>query len=221
MAEIRKREFKVKTTDGKEIALTTRHPTNKETQEADYEYSKAFNKAIMAGLATNARLASALNESGVWTAERDQAIEAQRGKVTDLEDKLSASTDDGKKAIAEALSAERDTLYAMRQERSELFSHAAESKAEAAQRDYIISKVTEHSATGLPVWRKFSDFSDEADGGLVFRATYEYLTYSNGMEANFADTLPENTYLKTEEKPAETAPQKAEASLTGNIEVKP
>jgi delta 1-pyrroline-5-carboxylate dehydrogenase len=229
MAEVKKREFKVKTADGKETALTTRHPTNREAQEGDFEYSKAFNKAIMAGLSTNARLAAILRDSGVWGADKDEAIEAQRAKVADIEEKLAAAPAEGKKAIAEALSAERDILYTMRQERNEIFSHTTESKAEAAQRDYIISKVTERADAGTPVWRKFADFVDEVDGGLVFRATYEYLTFSSGMEANFTDTLPEKAYLKetppvepaAEAPAAQAEPQKAEASLTATVEAKP
>ena len=187
------REFKVKLTDGQEVTLRTRNPNNAELQAAEDQYSIAFNNAIMKGIMPQAALVESLLKTGAWSDAKDAEIEEQRLKVVDLEEKLSKEdTQAGKEAIADKLRAERDILYRKRQARSALLAHTAESKAEDAQRDYIVSKVTELASSGVPVWKTYEDFKNEEDGGLVYSAIYEYLALANGLDEDFIANLPEN-----------------------------
>ncbi|MGQ4893437.1 MAG: hypothetical protein ACP6IQ_02290 [Candidatus Njordarchaeia archaeon] len=199
MAE-EKRKFVVTLQDGRDVELITRNPNNKEIQEAEFYYSKAYNKAIMNGIMPQSTLVNALVENGMWSEEKDNAIEKQRQLVADMEKELEKEKDEEKKAsLAKKLTAERDKLFRMRQERNDLVAHSAESKAEDAQRNYLVSCVTEVAKTGDKVWPTYEDFLEEQDGGLVFRATYEFLTFTNGLESDFTKNLPENK-VKEEEK---------------------
>ena len=195
-----KRKFSVELADGQTVELTTRVPKNVELQESEDEYSVAFNKAIMRGIMPEATLIDSFLKTGVWSEEKDMAIEEQRLKVVDLEEKLEGEKKQvDKKRIASALTEEREKLYQMRQQRTQLLSHSAESKAEDAQRNFLVSKVTELASSGVPVWSSFEDFKNEEDGNLVFRSTYEYLTLANGLPSDFVDQLPENQINKDEE----------------------
>ena len=212
-----KRKFDVELSDGKKVELTTRMPTNAELQESEDEYSVAFNKAIMKGIMPEATLMDSFLKNGVWSEQKDNEIEEQRLKVVELEEKLEAEKNQSEKQIiAKSLSEEREKLYQKRQQRTQLLSHSAESKAEDAQRNYIVSKVTALASSGVPVWSTYEDFKNEVDGSLVFRATYEYLTLANGLPSDFVEQLPENQVDKTpeagEEQSADVVPSANEES---------
>ena len=214
-----KRTFKVTLANGKEYELTTRLPKNQEAQEADFEYSKEFNRAVMHGILPQSALAAAFINSGVWSQEKDDAIDEQRQQVIKLEEALTNETDQmERQALADALGDERNRLYVMRQERSELLSHSAEAKAEDARRNYVVSRVTELAKSGQRVWKTYKDFSDEEDGGLIYRAIYEYLTLANGLPADFIEQLPENQVDKPEETEETKEEKVEEPEVTVSVE---
>ena len=202
---IRKREYEVTLSNEKTVKLSCREPNQKESQEAEFEYSKSFNKALMGGIMPQARLMDELVKNGIWSDEKDQEIEAQREKVIKLEDAFEKEKDeDRKKSIGEDLKEERQSLYSMRQAKSEMFAHSAEAKADSAQRDYLVAVVTKEADTGRKVWKRFEDFQNEQDGGLLFRSTYEYLTFINGLDSDFMEKFPENQDKESEEESEKT-----------------
>jgi hypothetical protein len=219
MAAQEKREFSVSLMDGNTIKLTTRTPVNQELQDADFEYSKSFNKGIMNGILPQSRLMAAFVENGVWDKDKEAQVLELRNKVAKLEDDLAQAPEADKVIVAKAVRFERDKLFTLRQEKNDLLSHSAEAKADESQRNHIVSRVTELAASGVRVWPTYRDFIEEKDGNLVFRAVYEYLTYANGLNSNFAAELPENKVLETDAKSSEQADAPAEA--TALTEVKP
>ena len=193
MAELtNRRKFTVELVSGEETNLTTRFPTNEELQDGEFEFSKSFNNAIINGILPEARLLAELMKNGIWDETKDQAIEDQRVKVVGLEEALSETEGSEKVSVAETLGAARQELFGQRQARSELFAHSAEAKAEQAQRDVVVSRVTEYEKSGAPVWLTFETYRKEQDNNLLFRATYEYMTFESGLDANFIEQLPEN-----------------------------
>lgn len=205
-----KRTFTVEQNDGKSVELTTRAPSNEELQKSEFEYSKEFNKAIVNGILPQARLISELVSNGVWSEDKDQAIEEQREKVIEMESKLQEiENEDEKKAFSESLAKQRQALLDMRQEKNDMLAHSAEIKAENAQRNFLVSQVTEYKQSGAKVWKDYKAFQEEEDGNKLFLATYEYLTFINGLPSNFAEQLPENQVeveTSDEEASAEEAP---------------
>lgn len=220
--EIDKREFTVTLTSGEDVKFTTRMATNEEIQDSEFEYSRIFNKAIMAGILPQSTLLAKLIETGVWSEEKDQAIEQQRLSVAAIEEKLDGmESESGRQAMAEELQAERAKLYNMRQEKIDLLAHTAEAKADEVQRNYIVSRVTERVDTKKPVWKSFDEYKKEQDGGLLFRSTYEYLTFINGLPSDFIDELPENKVLGAEAEAEPVAEDAAEAVAEAPAETAP
>lgn len=205
-----KRQFDVQLTDEKSVKISVRNPTNEELQEGEFEYSRAFNNAIVKGLMPKTKLLSALQDCGVWTEKDDEAIETQRQLVIRLEDALDKADDNSKERIGDELGEERQKLFSMRQARTEILSHCAEAKAEEFQRNYLVSRVSEYVDTGTRIWKTYEDYRKEENENLLFRTTYEYLTFINGLPSDFATKFPENQVKKEDEKDAEKEEDSAE-----------
>lgn len=195
-----KRFFSFKNADGEVLKMSVRKPTTKEIEAADVEYSKAFFVALKKGLPTRDVLADALNESGAWTEEKDKEIENLEKEIVLLSQKQVTGKE--KKRIEEKVSELTDKENQLRRTRNNYFSHCVEASASDAQRDFIVSCVTEYQESGEKVWKDFNAFKDEEDGNVLFRATYEHLTFSNGVESNIPNEEEEKEVV-VEQKPEE------------------
>ena len=202
-----KRSFEVTKEDDTVLKLSVRMPTAEEQQAGDWEYSKAFNRAIVNGILPASRLQEILTENGVWTTAKDEAIEAKAEEVRDLTIKLEeAKAKKEKEELAEKLGQERSNLLNMRQELNDLLAHSAENKADEAQRNFLVALVVE-TEDGKPYWGSIDKFNKETDGNIIFRAVYEYMTFINDVPSDFAASLPEN---QVQEEEIEVEPAKEE-----------
>jgi hypothetical protein len=171
------------------VKMTTRKPTNMEVEVADVEYSRIFCESIKNGLPTRDALEKILASNGAWTEEDNDKINEIEKEIV----LLSAKTVTGEEkaqvdAKIEALEKESSE---MRKVRNSYFSHSAEAKASDAQRDSFVSQVTEYADSGIKVWKNLDAFKREEDGNTLFRTTYEYLIFSNGMESNIPSETDE------------------------------
>jgi len=213
--DIDTREFSVTLKSGEDVNFTTRMANNEEIQDSEFEYSRVFNKAIMAGILPQSTLLAKLIEAEIWSPEKDRAIEQQRVVVAGIEEKLGEEeSESAREALARDLSDERAKLYNMRQEKIDLLAHTAEAKADEVQRNFIVSRVTARADTKKPVWKSYEEYRKEQDGGLLFRATYEYLTFINGLPSDFVDALPENQILANAETTTADAPVEEASAKT-------
>ncbi|MCK9279270.1 MAG: hypothetical protein M0P71_01390 [Melioribacteraceae bacterium] len=215
---IEKRVFDVVKQNGESVKISTRRPNNQEIEISDMEYSRAFTNSVIAGLLPQETLESALRKRGILSEEKDLQREEQGELVSSLEEELENTPSENKQEVADRLKDARAKLFEMRQERSRLLAHSAEAKASNAQRDSIVSQVTEFAKNGAKVWRNIEDFMNETDGNIVFRATYEYMTFTNGLPSDFIEQLPENKVSEKPEKKEEVVikeePLKTETAVS-------
>ncbi len=190
-----KRNYSFKNSDGEIMKLTVRRPNNKEIEDADIEYSKAFFNALKKGLPTRMVLSNILSASGAWTQENDNEIVELERQEALLSTKESKGRE--KKRTDEKLSEIEEKLRDLRRIRNSYFSHCAESVASDAQRDYLVFCTTYYTESGESVWKNYEDFVSENDGAVLFRTTYEYLTFSSDVPS----TIPnEDEDVKKEEE---------------------
>ena len=161
----------------------------KEIEDSDVEYSKAFFKALQKGLPTRMVLGKVLNASGSWTQDNDNEIEELERQISLLLTKDVKGKE--KKSVEEKVSELEDKANNLRRMRNSYFSHCAESVASDAQRDYLVSCTTEYAESGERVWKDYEDFAKEEDGAILFRATYEYLMFSNNVPSNIPNVEEE------------------------------
>lgn len=184
-----KRIYSFLNSDNEVMKFSVRKPTNKEIEDSDVEYSKAFFKALQKGLPTRMVLGKVLNASGSWTQDNDNEIEELERQISLLLTKDVKGKE--KKSVEEKVSELEDKANNLRRMRNSYFSHCAESVASDAQRDYLVSCTTEYAESGERVWKDYEDFSKEEDGAILFRATYEYLMFSNNVPSNIPNVEEE------------------------------
>lgn len=192
------------------VKFTVRKPTNKEIEESDVEYSKAFFNALKKGLPTRTVLADVLASSGAWDASKDAEIEELERRAALLSTKEVNGKE--KTRVEENVKELEEKASELRRIRNSYFSHCAESVASDAQRDYLVSSTTMYAESGARVWKDYQAFIDEEDGNVLFRATYEYLMFSNGIPSNLPNEEEEKKPEVLEIKQAEEAPNKTESS---------
>lgn len=206
--------YSFRNSDNEIMKFSVRKPTNKEIEESDVEYSKAFFKALKSGLPTRMVLGNVLNQSGSWTQENDNEIDELERQISLLLTKDAKGKE--KKKVEEKVSELEEKANNLRRMRNSYFSHCAEAVASDAQRDFLVSCTTEYAESGERVWDGYDDFLNEEDGAILFRATYEYLMFSNNVPSNIpneedekVEPAPEIVNVeKVEDKKAE--PEKEE-----------
>lgn len=177
---------------------TTRVPDTKDTNESNWEYSKAFNKALMAGLPTQTQMEKMLAERGIWGEAETARVDELREKIGNIEAILGKKkpTDKSKsvrKLVTELAEARAD-LIALNGTFNEYMSQTVESKADEAKQAYLISACT--FKNDERVWKDMDSFLTDRDRELVATATYQYMTFSVGLASDYLEDLPEIKFLR-------------------------
>jgi hypothetical protein len=166
--------------------LQIRYPKVEENRLADWEYSKVFNQACMDDIPTNREMEELIKKKKLWTSKDDERIEKIR---EDIEKQLVLlSKMESEKAIApieSKINALRDEMFGLQQEKQKYFNNTAEAKADEAKMSFLIHKCTEFADTGKSVWEKYADFKNEEDQNTVNLIVYQFLTFINGLPADF------------------------------------
>jgi hypothetical protein len=193
MSNKEKREKMVEVQTGKRVfdsekygLLQIRYPKVEENRLADWEYSKVFNQACMDDIPTNREMEELIKRKKLWTSEDDEKIEKIREEIE--KQLVLLSKMESEKAIApieSKIKALRDEMFGLQQERQRYFNNTAEAKADEAKMSFLIHKCTEYADTGKPVWPTYDDFKNEEDQETVNLIVYQFLTFINGLPADF------------------------------------
>lgn len=198
------------------MKLSVRKPTNKEIEASDVEYSKAFFKALKNGLPTRMVLGNVLNASGAWTQDNDKEIEEIERQISLLLAKDVKGKE--KQKVSDRVSELEEKAADLRRMRNSYFSHCAEAVASDAQRDFLVASTTSYTESGERVWDTYDAFLNEEDGTILFRATYEYLMFSNNVPSNIPneeeDVVEEENKEPKEAKVAEEVKPEPEKEKT-------
>jgi hypothetical protein len=166
--------------------LQIRYPKVEENRLADWEYSKVFNQACMDDIPTNREMEELIKKKKLWTSKDDERIEKIK---EDIEKQLVLlSKMESEKAIApieSKINALRDEMFGLQQEKQRYFNNTAEAKADEAKMSFLIHKCTEYADNNKPVWEKYTDFKNEEDQNTVNLIVYQFLTFINGLPADF------------------------------------
>jgi hypothetical protein len=177
----------------------TRFPVAKEENDGNWEYSRAFNRALKEGLPTSSEMDKIIRERGIWSEKDEDEISASREKIGSLEVILSKKdVKDHSKAtvaIANELSNIRQSVISKTSEYQGFMSQTVESKADEAKTAYLVSTCTE-SADGSRVWNTVDEFLVDKRAGIVNTATYQYITFTAGLAQDYIEQLSETKYLR-------------------------
>jgi hypothetical protein len=184
--------------------LQIRFPKVEENRLADWEYSKVFMQACNDDIPTNREVEELIKRKRLWTEEDDNKIDEIRAQI-DVQVVLLSKmeTEKNKKPIEDKINALRQEIFNMQQERQKYFNNTAESKADEAKMSFLIHKCTEYADTGKAVWVTYKDFKEEEDQATVNEIVFQFLTFINGLPADFLSNPSEVEGETVEEEDSE------------------
>lgn len=170
--------------------LQIRFPKVEENRLADWEYSKVFQQAIMDDIPTNKEMTKLIERKGLWSKEDDDKIESLNEEIQKQVTVLSKMSEGSKNMdkVQEKINELRQEIFQMQQERQRWYNNTAESKAEESKMSFLIYKCTEFADSGKNVWAKYEDFKGEEDQESVNTIVYQFITFINGLPADFLST---------------------------------
>ena len=162
-----------------------------DVRSADWHYSRTYNEALLAGVATQAQMQDILEEREIigkkydekriaLIQELDEAITALNG-AKDLEEK---------EKCAEKVEEVRNRLFRWNQRASSPFSNSVEQMSEDARIEWLTSCMVKDSS-GNRVWKSYEDYKTTTNPTLAMRSRYSVMLAFQGLGENFLDETPE------------------------------
>lgn len=193
-------EVRYEDNEGQEHVVVCRIdlPNIDQLNEAQKVYNTAFRAAIDSRALLRPKLNDFVREQGLWDDAKDAELQTLRHRMDVAERKLKGGNI--KLSEAHALAIEmREIRAAMRQllaVQNELDSMTAESQAENAKFQYLVSACTVYDDTGNRVFSDVSDYLNPSIPAFTIAAAAKYASLLYGVSEDFEETLPENNFLR-------------------------
>ena len=199
MATIRNKKVFDATVHGVETKLAVLRPNNKATQEGQIAYSKAFRQAVEGGAILRAKLNQVMRDQNLWDdkkqAEYDQVTSdlltgekrLQRGGI-----KLAEARE-----LALQMRRNRYRMRSLMSDRNELDAATAETMADNARFNFLVSACTVYAETGKPYFAGFDDLQSRDNDPVLGPAATALGQLLYGLDDDYEAKLPENKFLRT------------------------
>lgn len=162
-----------------------------DVRQADWHYSKTYNEALVAGVATAAQMGDILEERNItgeaYENKRIKLIEALDEAVTELE---GATTIDEKKILADKVENLRNQLFRHNQRAASPMSSTCEQLSEDARVEWLTSAMIKDE-DGNRVWESYDDYKTTKKAQLAMRSRYEVMLSMQGLSSSFLEETPE------------------------------
>ena len=196
------KKIPVELEDGKKVTIVVKNPTTGITSRANRIHAKTWTECIQDGIMTKKGLAKFMKENGIWDDEKEKEQLAISQKLVDLERKLfvkkgrssKVKASEGKK-IAVEMRQLRAKLRLLLAERIAMENHTAESIADNAKFDFLVSACTYYE-NGQKVYNTLEDYINSADSEIAFAAASALASMMYSLDQDFESRLPENKFLK-------------------------
>ena len=159
------RVFKSVDSDGNDIVLEFRRPSQQTHKKAELVYRQKFSEALRGGIVLQAEVAKLLKERGLWTEEDEATEHEMRVELKALEESLKddgVSNDDGLK-IVEQIKALRLKI----REHTAIFTSVADATCESVANEernmFYASECIYNKQSGAKVYKNLEDFQSRLD----------------------------------------------------------
>lgn len=198
-------EVKVENNSGEEqvVSIYVIKPTNFIIKNADRYKAKIWNQCLLDDILTKKELEKILEKRGIWNKEKEDEYQSILNEIQLLEKQLyigdgqkkDMSIEDGKN-IALKMRRLRIKLRDLISERISMEENTAESLADNARFDYLVSECAFHKS-GEKVYKGIDDYNSKSSDELAFAAANALAILLYQLDTGFEDSLPENKWLKT------------------------
>lgn len=217
-------EVEVRTVEiGEDETIQIRMPSMKENNAADWEYSRAFNKAITQGITPRQVMLDKLRELEVWTTEDDEKRERLNEEIAAAMQDLEGAADKDDETAYEKFKSEVSELRAeLIQHNSALnayLNHCAEEKANEARMLYL-TYACARSDSNRHLWKSYKDFQEDNNQVRINTIFMHFLLFINGMSTDISSSLPENQVILKSNRVVEEGGDAEDAEVDTKIDVK-
>lgn len=188
--------FKTVDNNDREIELCVVRPSPKQNVEAQLVFNREWRKAEESGSMLRSQLDDVNDKRSLWGPEQRQRVEAINSEVLDLERKLRggaanlSSVAEGKELALKIRTLRNERLNLLRG-RMQLDNYTAESFAEAARLQYLVSACVFDAETGKNAYFKsYDDFISRSEEKTALDSFTNYMQLTIDMEPqdNYEDT---------------------------------
>lgn len=184
--------------DGKEVELAVKTPGREDLREADKIHNQTFKDALESGAILKIKLDSVLRSQGIWDDEREAKVKTLQRQIADCEKTLfvkgGIKLKDARN-IAIHMGELRNELREVLSEKNALEAMTAESQADNARFNFIVSRCVVYNDTKKPFFKDYADYLNNAGGEVAQKAAQTLVSMMFGL-GNYEEELPENKFLK-------------------------
>jgi len=185
----------------KVVKIVVKKPNNATISQAQRVRAKAWTDCVRDGIMTKKELQKFMESNGTWDDEKDTKQKQIIEEIARLEKELYVVGKGGKLKTSEG----KNIAVEMRRKRAELRDHigekmsleqnTAESLADNAQFDFLVSSCTFYE-NGQKVYSDVEDYNSKSDGEIAFAAASNLAQIMYAIDKDFEANLPENKFLK-------------------------
>lgn len=183
--------------DGKKVDLAVIRPNQKQRQEAQKVYNKAFREALDSGAILRAKIESVMREQKLWDDNKERQLKVLQNKVADGEKRIKSGgikLSDARE-LALSLKKVRTEIRGLNSERINLDNNSAEAQADNAQFNFYVSSCTVSSENGKPHFKSYEDYINREDDPIIGKAAGAMASIIYNLEDDYEKKLPENQFL--------------------------
>jgi len=199
--------------DGENTNFYLEMPSSEQIRQAEWHYSKVYNKALTEGVTTTSEMMDILTKRGLYGPEYEKHLQGLQVSISLKIAEMHVADGVDKQALALVVQSLRDDLYRWNQRLTGPLSNTCEQMADDAKTEFLTSAVV-HDEAGEGLWATYDDFISEENQSLALKARFEVLLWLQGLDSDFLDKTPEKKVLK------ELAEEKEKVEATPLLETK-
>ena len=186
--------FKTEDPNGKELELVVIRPSPKQGVDAQLIFNREWRKAEEAGSLLRSELDTINDKRGLWGPEQRKKVNDLETEIVSLERTLrgganSLASKDEARSLALKIRTLRGERMNLLRGRMNLDNYTAESFAESARLQYLVSACTFDAETGkLPYFKNYDDFLSKSEDKAAIDA------FSNYIDLTMGDALSSDNY---------------------------
>lgn len=194
-----KKTFEVEL-DGKKVTMAVVRPNSQVKAKAAQIYGKTFADLVNAQCIVRPKVNAIMRQQGLWDEDREKQFQDLGKAILKAELSLKNPTgtmklEEGKK-IAVQMRRDRWALFNLTRDRNSLDANSAETQAENARFNYLITACTVYDKDGKPFYKDVEDFLAKENDPVAEHAGKAMQAFEYGLDEEYEQKLPENKFLK-------------------------
>lgn len=183
-----------------DIEFIVKKPSGRVISEAQRISVKTWTDCVKEGIMTKKELQKFMKDSGTWDSKMEKEQEKLNLEISNLEKKLFLGDNNNKlttseaKKIAIEMRIKRNQLRELISERLSLEQNTAESLADNARFDFLVSACT-FKSDGTKMYNSFEEYNNNSDSEIAIAAATALAEILYSLDKDFEAKLPENKFL--------------------------